>query len=91
MEHQKRAADIVEAVLAVFDYNKDGKISLAEFERGGLDALPNFDDAEGHHYDVESGAYITISANSLSNKHHTEFFLHHEGSPAPFVLGFCSS
>jgi len=45
------------------DENKDGKISLAEFEKQGLDALPNFNHlgAEGHHYDMES-----------------EFFLHHE-------------
>lgn len=32
---------------------------MSEFEAAGLAALPNFDElgAEGHHYDVESGAY----------------------------------
>ena len=41
------------------DKDKDGKITLSEFEAAGLTALPNFDElgAEGHHYDVESGAY----------------------------------
>jgi nucleobindin len=40
------------------DKDKDGKISLSEFEAVGLDALPSFEElgAEGHHYDVESGA-----------------------------------
>lgn len=45
-------------VLEKLDKNKDGKISLDEFLAVGLDGLPNFDDlgAEGHHYDMESGA-----------------------------------
>ena len=45
-------------VLEKLDKNKDGKISMDEFLAVGLDGLPNFDDlgAEGHHYDVESGA-----------------------------------
>lgn len=40
------------------DKNKDSKISPEEFLEVGLDGLPNFDElgAEGHHYDVESGA-----------------------------------
>lgn len=40
------------------DKNNDGKITLAEFEAAGLAALPSFENlgAEGHHYDVESGA-----------------------------------
>ncbi|KAI8981168.1 hypothetical protein BD414DRAFT_491861 [Trametes punicea] len=63
IEHQKKADHIVKEVLRRLDKNRDGKISLEEFEAVGLDGLPNFDDlgAEGHHYDVES-----------------EFFLHHE-------------
>lgn len=41
------------------DKDKDGKITLSEFEAAGLDALPSFAElgAEGHHYDVESGAH----------------------------------
>ncbi|EIN14359.1 precursor to secretory protein Ssp120 [Punctularia strigosozonata HHB-11173 SS5] len=62
-EHQRKADHIVNTVLAAVDKDKDGKISREEFEKAGLDALPNFEElgAEGHHYDVES-----------------EFFLHHE-------------
>lgn len=39
------------------DKNKDGKITLEEFEASGISALPRFEGlgAEGHHYDVESG------------------------------------
>ena len=46
-------------MLNLVDKNKDGRISLEEFKAIGLDGLPNFDElgAEGHHYDVESGAY----------------------------------
>ncbi|KAI0830813.1 hypothetical protein BC628DRAFT_1355711 [Trametes gibbosa] len=63
IEHQKKADHIVKEVLRRLDKNRDGKITLEEFQAVGLDGLPNFDDlgAEGHHYDVES-----------------EFFLHHE-------------
>ncbi|KAH9897905.1 hypothetical protein C8Q73DRAFT_377217 [Cubamyces lactineus] len=63
IEHKKKADHIVQEVLRRLDRNRDGKISLEEFEAVGLEGLPNFDDlgAEGHHYDVES-----------------EFFLHHE-------------
>ena len=41
------------------DKNNDGKIDMDELKALGLDGLPNFEDlgAEGHHYDVESGAY----------------------------------
>ncbi|KZS93324.1 hypothetical protein SISNIDRAFT_549703 [Sistotremastrum niveocremeum HHB9708] len=61
--HQQKADHIVNTILSLMDVNKDGKISLEEFEKAGLDSLPNFNSlgAEGHHYDVES-----------------EFFLHHE-------------
>jgi len=71
-EHAQKAQTIVTTVLAAMDTNKDGKISLDEFEKRGLDALPNFSHlgAEGHHYDMES-----------------EFFLHHEGTiPQRFPL-----
>ena len=46
-------------MLDLVDKDKDGRISLEEFKAVGLDGLPNFDElgAEGHHYDVESGAY----------------------------------
>ena len=58
IEHQKKANHIVNTVLEKLDKNKDGKISMDEFLAVGLDGLPNFDNlgAEGHHYDVESGA-----------------------------------
>jgi hypothetical protein len=65
------------------DKDKDGKITLSEFEAAGLAALPNFEElgAEGHHYDVESGAYQpSVSPFSLSYQISTEFFLHHEGA-----------
>ncbi|KAL0571219.1 hypothetical protein V5O48_010742 [Marasmius crinis-equi] len=63
IEHQKKADEIVKEVLRILDANKDGRVTVEEFETVGLDGLPNFDHlgAEGHHYDVES-----------------EFFLHHE-------------
>lgn len=62
-EHQKKADYIANFVLDTMDKNKDGKVSLEEFEAVGLNGLPSFDGmgAEGHHYDIES-----------------EFFLHHE-------------
>ncbi|KAF8633542.1 hypothetical protein AX15_001345 [Amanita polypyramis BW_CC] len=62
-EHQRKADSVVEGVLTVYDLDKDGRISLEELEKIGLNKMPNYDNlgAEGHHYDVES-----------------EFFLHHE-------------
>jgi hypothetical protein len=41
------------------DKDKDGKITVEEFEAVGYKGLPNFEDmgAEGHHYDVESGKF----------------------------------
>ncbi|KAI0347996.1 hypothetical protein BDW22DRAFT_1350121 [Trametopsis cervina] len=63
IEHQKKADHIVETVLSLMDKDGDGKVSMGELQKLGLDGLPNFEDlgAEGHHYDIES-----------------EFFLHHE-------------
>ncbi|KAJ3995484.1 precursor to secretory protein Ssp120 [Lentinula boryana] len=63
VEHQTKADYISGEVLRLLDANKDGKVSVEEFMKVGIDGLPNFDHmgAEGHHYDVES-----------------EFFLHHE-------------
>jgi nucleobindin len=60
-EHQQKAKLIVDTVFEALDKDKDGKIALEEFEAAGLDALPSFENlgAEGHHYDVESGAYPT--------------------------------
>ncbi|KAN0121620.1 hypothetical protein V8E52_003516 [Russula decolorans] len=62
-EHQQKAKLVVDTVFEAIDKDKDGKITLEEFEAVGLEALPSFENlgAEGHHYDVES-----------------EFFLHHE-------------
>ncbi|KAF8481004.1 hypothetical protein DFH94DRAFT_437957 [Russula ochroleuca] len=62
-EHQQKAKLIVDTIFDAMDKDKDGKITLSEFEAAGLAALPSFENlgAEGHHYDVES-----------------EFFLHHE-------------
>jgi hypothetical protein len=57
-KHQAKADHIVNTVLQVVDKDRDGKISMQEFQDAGLDSLPNFDDAEGHHYDVESGAFM---------------------------------
>lgn len=49
-------------VLSLLDKNGDGKITIEEFKAVGLDGLPNFEDlgAEGHHYDIESGAYGSV-------------------------------
>jgi len=40
------------------DKDGDGQVSPEEFEAAGFKGLPSSDDigAEGHHYDVESGA-----------------------------------
>jgi len=90
-EHQKKADHIVSTVLGLVDSDKDGKISLDEFEVVGLDGLPNFDDlgAEGHHYDVESEFFLhheeiyhstpeTQSDESYNHPEDIEHFAHHE-------------
>ena len=61
IEHMKKAETIVNKILELVDKDKDGRISLEEFQLVGLAGLPNFDDlgAEGHHYDVESGLYLS--------------------------------
>ena len=58
IEHMKKAEYIVKEVLKKLDSDQDGRVSQREFTTAGLDALPNFEGmgAEGHHYDVESGA-----------------------------------
>jgi len=67
-EHQQKAKLVVDTVFEAIDKDKDGKITLEEFEAVGLDALPSFENlgAEGHHYDVESGAYSTSLLLTLS-------------------------
>ena len=67
-EHQRKAKLVVDTVFEAIDKDKDGKITLEEFEAVGLDALPSFENlgAEGHHYDVESGAYPTSLLLTLS-------------------------
>ncbi len=67
-EHQQKAKLIIDTVFEVLDKDRDGKITLEEFEAAGLDALPNFENlgAEGHHYDVESGACPTFLQLTLS-------------------------
>ncbi len=62
VEHQKKAEHIVSTVLKRLDKNGDGTITLDELEAVGLDGLPSFDElgAEGHHYDVESGAFTSF-------------------------------
>jgi hypothetical protein len=69
-DHAKKAQLIVKTILDTMDTDRDGKISLAEFEKQGLDALPNFNHlgAEGHHYDMESGVFsITPCDNCFSD------------------------
>jgi hypothetical protein len=66
VEHQKKATYISDSVLSLMDKDKDGKVSPEEFEAAGFDGLPTFEGlgAEGHHYDVESGSYVTIVADN---------------------------
>lgn len=54
--HQEKADKIVVAVLQKMDTNKDGMVSVEEFEKAGLAGLPDFSSlgAEGHHYAEES-------------------------------------
>jgi hypothetical protein len=59
-EQKKKAEHIVNSVLERIDLDKDGRISADELEKVGLDGLPNFEGAEGHHYDVESGMYLYL-------------------------------
>ena len=59
-EQQEKADNIADTVLGIMDKNSDGKISQAEFVAAGVDSLPTFEGLEGHHYDVESGAYIVL-------------------------------
>lgn len=72
----------MQSILNIVDKNKDGKITLEEFEEVGVRGLPSFEHegAEGHHYDVESGPCSSLPPLSiLSNLFVSEFFLHHEG------------
>ncbi|KAK4058424.1 hypothetical protein OIO90_000582 [Microbotryomycetes sp. JL221] len=61
--HTQQAKEIVQAVLAKLDTNKDGVLTMREFIAGGVGGLPNFKGVAdlGHHYDAEG-----------------EYFLHHE-------------
>jgi len=90
-EHQRKAKQIVDTVFNAIDQNKDGKITLYEFEAAGLASLPNFDElgAEGHHYDVESEFFLhheeqyhstpeTQDAASYNHPEDIEHFSHHE-------------
>jgi hypothetical protein len=71
----------VNAVLQSLDLNKDGLIQPEELEKVGLSGLPDFDDlgAEGHHYDVESGALTLSTIMFPCILICIEYFLHHEG------------
>ena len=68
VEHQKKAEYVVDTVLKTMDKNQDGQVTPDEFEEAGFKGLPSFDDigAEGHHYDVESGASFWKSYRRLS-------------------------
>ncbi|BGP38669.1 hypothetical protein JCM10450v2_002619 [Rhodotorula kratochvilovae] len=61
--HTQQATEIVDAVLAKLDQNRDNVLTMREFVAGGVGGLPNFRGVEhlGHHYDAEG-----------------EYFLHHE-------------
>ncbi|KAF8322338.1 uncharacterized protein EI90DRAFT_3292519, partial [Cantharellus anzutake] len=81
-------------VLAKIDTNRDGVISLEEFEAAGLAALPDYSNlgAEGHHYDEESEFFLhhedvirtipqhseTQTDESYNHPEDTEHFKHHE-------------
>jgi hypothetical protein len=69
VEHQQKSKFIVDIIFDAIDKDKNGKITQAEFEAAGLSALPGFETigAEGHHYDVESGALSTSFPIALSS------------------------
>jgi hypothetical protein len=88
-EHKRKADEIVNTVLSIFDKDGDGKISQAELEAGGLAALPSFPGTEGHHYDVESEFFLhheeqyhntpeTQTDESYTHPEDLEHFAHHE-------------
>ncbi|KAF8499223.1 hypothetical protein F5888DRAFT_1611914 [Russula emetica] len=90
-EHQQKAKLVVDTVFEAIDKDKDGKITVEEFEAAGLDALPNFENlgAEGHHYDVESEFFLhheeqyhstpeTQEASAYNHPEDIEHFSHHE-------------
>ena len=98
VEHQKKAEYIVSEVLKRLDKNGDGTITLDELEAVGLEGLPNFDElgAEGHHYDVESGALADISPHSSTYRSLASFLqssscttkvccLYNTGAPRPLI------
>ncbi|KAF9041172.1 hypothetical protein BDP27DRAFT_1244538, partial [Rhodocollybia butyracea] len=81
---RKKADHITAQVLLLLDADKDGRVSVAEFEKVGLDGLPNFADmgAEGHHYDEESEDFHstpeTQTDESYNHPEDIEHFASHE-------------
>ena len=60
----------MQAILKAMDKDGNGKVTQKEFEAVGLAGLPNFDElgAEGHHYDVESGMFLSHRISSFNSQ-----------------------
>lgn len=90
IEHQKKADYVVDTVLKLMDKNGDGKVTPEEFEAAGFKGLPSFDDigAEGHHYDVESGASFPESVfTPVGSAHRSAFATRVFPPPRRYVFG----